>query len=152
MSPLSLVSLPFLPISLMPTPRVSPTLGSWCHLGLPGKLQAFEALFLAASWWLWLPTVYQEEERKEASQWKGQKTSSRHAFTRESCESLVGSHWLREEVIRKPRCGLPETISSGEALNLVGIESIYLGDVGSSEPGHFLGYLCSSNSPIFVIS
>lgn len=45
---LSLVSLPFLHISLMPTPKFSPMLGSWCHPGLPGKVEALGMMFLAS--------------------------------------------------------------------------------------------------------
>lgn len=118
---LSLISLSFLPVPYSSPPPFLFSLshGSWCHSGLPGKVKAPGMMFLAPSWWLWLPRVYQAEEGKEPSQWKGQKTSLRHACLPEWCDFIGGLQWPQET---------------------------------GNDLVHLLGSLCSSNSPIFVIS
>ena len=81
---LSLVSLPFLPVSLRPTFKFSPTPGSWYHPGLPGKVKVFGMSFLAPSWCLWLlESTGLRRGKNQISERDGEPPSSRHAHLHE---------------------------------------------------------------------
>ena len=130
---LSLASLSFLSVSLMPILKFSPTPGSGCHPGLKVKCLG---MFLAPSWWLWLHRVYSIEEGREQVSEKDRKPPpSRHEYIHESGGFLEGLQSAHRRGGGKSKIWVSKGFVSGGAQGWRCIENAYVRAVWRSDPG-----------------